>query len=147
MDSCILDYFFLAAAFFLAIISLNFNALAFSRMMSASILLLSAAICLVEGAGLPGWLPRTGRVLTGPRTGWVLTGPRPPLLGGSGLPGWLPRGRTGWVLTGPRPRTPVEGAGLPGSGLGLIGPRGPEGLTGPLPVYPAGGTPPIKRDM
>jgi hypothetical protein len=80
----------------------------------------------VEGAGLPGWLPRVP-------TGLVVTGPRPPVEG-AGLPGWLPR--TGWVLTGPRPRPPVEGAGLPGLGL-----------TGPLPVYPAGGFPPIKRDM
>ena len=82
----------------------------------------------VEGAGLPGLLPRVP-------TGLPVEGP--------GLPGWLPRVPTGG-LAGPRP--PVEGAGLPG--LGLIGPRGPGGgLTGPLPVYPAGGFPPTKRDM
>ena len=37
----------------------------------------------VEGAGLPGWLPRVP-------TGLVVTGPRPPVEG-AGLPGWLPR--------------------------------------------------------
>jgi hypothetical protein len=42
----------------------------------------------VEGAGLPGWLPRG-------RTGWVLTGPRPPVEG-AGLPG------SGLGLIGPR---------------------------------------------
>jgi hypothetical protein len=92
---------------------------------------------LGEGAGLPVGLVGTG---------WVVTGPRPRGPGeGAGLPVGLVG--TGWVVTGPRPRGPGEGAFVPGLGLSghPVTPIG--GLTGPLPVYPAGGFPPRKRDM